>query len=167
MIQPRTIFGKEGFIRLAGIATILAALSILSARFIQDTPVVIYGVTLIGSLVGFIGIFLYQKDRAGVLSILSLAFLLLTFFFYGSGRDQLGDISFPIAFLVLGLATFQSGKYPRWATLAILLGVVINMIGSFLAFVPRVVDLVNAFIFAAGYIMVGFTLWDRPAKSSL
>jgi hypothetical protein len=154
-------------IRWTGIAVIVAAITVLSAEFIQDTPLSIYGVILIGSLIGFIGIHQYQKDTAGVLSIISVIALLLAFFFYGSGNDNLGDIAFPIAFLLLGIACYQSGKFPRWASSALILGVVISLIGDFLPSLPRTIDAIDALIFAAGFGTIGYTVWKGAAQSEL
>ena len=150
-------------IRWTGIAAIIAAITELSAEFIQETPLIIYGVILIGSLIGFIGIHQYQKDTAGVLSIISVIAILLAFFFYGTGANNLGDMTFPIAFLLLGIACYQSGKFPRWASGALVLGVVINFIGGFLPSLPRTFDAIDTLIFAAGFGMIGYTVWKEAA----
>ena len=154
----------SNFVRLSGIVTILVAITILSTEFIQDTPIIIYGLTLIGSLIGFIGIHQFQKDKAGVLSIISVIVLLLTFVFYGSGRDELGDITFPFAFLFLGFASYRSRKFPRWASIALILGVVISLIGSSLPSFPNMIDVIDAFIFAAGFFAIGYTVWTGPIQ---
>jgi hypothetical protein len=153
------------FIRWSGIAVIIAAIAILSSEFIQDTPLIIYAVTLIGSLIGFIGLYLYQKDSASTLSLVSVIALLLTFFFYASGNDNFGDIAFPIAFLLLGIACYQSGKFPRWAAGAMLLGVVISFIGDFLPSLPRTIDAIITLIFAAGFGTIGYTVWKGASPS--
>ncbi len=153
------------FIRWSGIAVIIAAIALLSSEFVQDTPLIIYGVTLIGSLIGFIGLYLYQKDSAGALSLISVIALLLTFFFYASGNDNFGDIAFPISFLLLGIACYQSGKFPRWASSALILGVVISFIGDFLPSLPRTIGAIVTLIFAAGFGTIGYTVWKGDAQS--
>ncbi len=155
---------KTKIIRWSGIAVIISAIALLSSEFIQDTPLIIYGVTLIGSLIGFLGIYLFQKDTTGVLSIVSVGALLLTFIFYATGNDNFGDIAFPIAFLLLGIACYQSGKFPRWASSAMILGVVISLIGNILPALPRTIDVINALIFVAGFGMLGYTVWKEAAQ---
>jgi hypothetical protein len=151
-------------IRWTGIAVIIAAIALLSAQFTQDTPLIIYGVTLIGSLIGFIGIHQYQKDTAGVLSLTSVLALLLTFFFYASGNDNIGDLAFPIAFLLLGIACYQSGKFPRWAAGALILGVVISLIRDFLPSPPGTMDVIDTLIFTAGFVTIGYTVWKDAVQ---
>lgn len=156
---------KSKFIRWSGIAVIIAAISMLVSAVLIDTPIIIYGVILIGTLIGFIGIHQYQKDSVGILSFISIIVILLTFVFYGSGNDNLGDISFPIAFLLLGITSFQSGKFPRWASGALILGVVLSLIGSFLPSFPRTIDAIDTLITAAGFGMIGYTVWKETGQS--
>lgn len=152
------------FIRWTGIAVIIAAISLLSAQFIPDTPLIIYGVSLIGSLIGFIGIHQYHKDSAGALSLISVIVLLLAFFFYGTGSDNIGDIVFPIAFLLLGIACYQSAKFPRWAADALILSVVISFIEDFLPALPRTIDVIDTLIFTAGFGVIGYTVWREATQ---
>ena len=109
-------------------------------------------------MIGFIGLYLYQKDSAGALSLISVIALLLAFFFYASGNDNLGDIAFPSAFLLLGIACYRSGKLPRWAVGALILGVVISLMGDFLPSLPRTIEAIDALIFAAGFGAIGYTI---------
>ena len=155
---------KTKIIRWSGIAVIISAIALLSSEFIQDTPLIIYGVTLIGSLIGFIGIYQFQKDTTGLLSLLSLGVLLLTFTFYGTGNNDFGDIAFPISFLLLGIACYRSGKFPRWASGAMILGVVVSLVGYILPPFPRTIDVINALVFVAGFGMLGYTVWKETAQ---
>ena len=154
---------NPNFIRWSGIAVILAAIGSLVSGFIQDTPPPIYGVILIGALIGFIGIHQYQKDRAGALSLISVIGLLLTFFFYGSGSDNLGDIAFPLSFLLLGIASYQAGKFPRWVSGALILGVIVSLIGSLLPSFPGTVDLFSGLIANGAFLLIGYSLWNEAA----
>lgn len=156
---------NPNFIRGSGIAIIIAAISMLVSEFTQDTPIFIYGAILLGMLIGFIGIYQYQKDSAGVLSLISIIVLLLTFFFYGTGSDNLGDIAFPIALLLLGVSSYQAGKFPRWASGALILGVVISLIRSFLPSFPRTAGIIDSLILAAGFFTIGYTLWNDAAQA--
>ncbi len=147
------------FIRWSGIVVVITAISILASDLIEDTPVILYGVTLIGALIGFVGIYQYQKDTAGVLSLISVIVLLFTFFFYGSGSNNLGDIAFPLAVLLLGIAAYQGGKFPRWTAGALILGVIVSLIISFLPTYPTAAGLIDSLIFTAGFGAMGYTLW--------
>lgn len=152
------------FIRSSGIAVIIAAISMLASALIENTPLIIYGVILFGTLIGFIGIHQYQKESVGMLSLMSIMVILLTFVFYGSGSDDLGDVSFPIAFLLLGITSYQAGKFPRWASAALILGVALDFIDSFLPSFPRTADIIDSLVLTAGFFTIGYIVWKNTAR---
>lgn len=154
---------KPDFIRWSGIAIIIAAVSNLASDFMQNTPIFIYGVILIGTLIGFIGIHQYQKDSARALSLISVVVLFLTGFFYASGSDNLGDITFPLSFLLLGIASYQADKFPRWVSSALILGVVINLIGPSLSSFPRTVEQIGGLSADIAFLVMGYLLWKETS----
>ncbi len=151
------------FIRWSGIVIVIAAISMLASDLIEDTPLILYGVTLIGSLIGFVGIHQYQKDVAGVLSLISVIALLLTFFSYGTGSDNLGDIFFPLAMLLLGIAAYRGGKFPRWVAGALIVGMIVSLIFALLPSYPSTAGIIDSLVVAAGFGAMGYNLWSKAA----
>ena len=154
---------KLTFVRVSGIVTILAALTSMVNFFLTDPPVYMYGIALIGVLIGYIGIYQFQKDKAMALSLISIAVLLVTFYLYGSGRDDLGDIVYPWSFLVLGIAAYQAAKFPRWASIAMILGIVLSLLETNVSAIPGVVDSIGGWVVRLALLVFGYYLWNDAA----
>ena len=145
---------------LAGGMTILLTIPNL---FLEDVWLHFLQVALL--LLGITSIYLFQYQEAGVVGLLGflLAFIGTMLFLVSesvAGIDSLalGGIISGIGIILLAIASWKSGKLPRWIPALWIMGSVIGIPGTFLVSPESYLLLISAGFFAIGFVAAGIIL---------
>ncbi len=159
----------------------------------QPTWVLSHSFHAVGALLalfGLIGVFVRQRDEAGALGLLAfiVAFigtallvatgLISAYILPGApsllvgAEPTLDAIPFVlqtvfmiVGYILLAAAIVRSGVLPRWAALAMVVGVVLFDLPPFV--VPLIVLTLGGVVFGASLAWVGYALWSRGAVEAV
>lgn len=153
------------FVRWSGVAAIVTGIgNVIISLGVGASAPWIYIVTNVATLIALIGIYLFQKDSAGVMGLIaflvaSAATLLLTFAF----NLSLSAMAYAIGLVLIAIATLRAGVFPKWVPWIWLAATIVGIPGVFLPDLEQTFFLLGSILFGAGFIGAGLTLW----KSSL
>ena len=156
-------------LRWSGILTILAGvLSItLSVPALGLEGVGIHLAQGILMLIGIVAVFYYQYPGVGNLGFVGfgLAFIGSLLLTSSTGNAAAfgfiaGGISSGVGFILLGYATWQLNKFPRWIAAVWILGSLLGIPAVMVVSYAGYLLLLSAIFFSAGFIGAGLILWQ-------
>ncbi len=120
----------------------------------------IYMVNNIFTMIALIGIYLFQKDSAGVFGLIAFlvafaAALMQTFAF-----SEMATMIFALGLILIAIAALRAGSFPKWVPWLWLAAVIIGVPGTFLPDLQQTLFVAGAILFGAGFIGAGISLWN-------
>jgi hypothetical protein len=149
------------FVRWSGVAAIVTGIfGIVAALGVGASAPWVYVVSNIATLIALIGIYLFQKDTAGVFGLVAflVAFagaLLLTFAY----NLELSTMIYALGLILIAIAALRAGAFPKWVPWLWLVATLVGIPGTFLIDLQQTLFLLGAIFFGAGFIGAGLSLW--------
>lgn len=149
------------FVRWSGVAAIVTGVfGIIAALGTGASAPWVYTVSNIATLIALIGIYLFQKNSAGVFG--SIAFLvafagalLLTFAY----NLETSTMIYALGLILIAIAALRAGSFPKWVPWMWLAATIVGIPGTFLPDLQQTLFLIGAILFGAGFIGAGLSLW--------
>lgn len=149
------------FIRWSGVAAMVTGiLGIILGLGTGESAPWLYVVSNVATLIALIGIYLFQKDSAGVFGLIAflVAFagaLLLTF----SYSLDISTMVYALGLVLLAIAALRAASFPKWVPWMWLAATIIGIPGTFLPDLQELLFLLGAILFGVGLIGAGLSLW--------
>jgi len=158
------------FVRWSGLAAMLAGLVTAAGPLLgedRDPALEIMGFLVRATLIAIalVGIYIFQKDEAGVLGLIgaALAFVgnlgMLIDFFIGGSLYSLGLI-------LLAVASLRARKFPRWVPILWMITIVVGFPGFFVESLERTAFVAGALVLALAFVGAGYTMWSQSEEGS-
>lgn len=159
-------------IRWSGIASILAGLLGITVSFFdENTPSVftwIYIISNLLTILALIGIYLYQKDEAGLFGLLGFGVAMLgNLMLFIDDLYMVAGAVYAIGLIVLGISALKAGKFPRWIPLLWIVAPLIGSPGFFSESLANLFFFLGAVVYGLGFISAGYILWIRSNKTEV
>lgn len=153
------------FLRWSGLAAVFAGLVTAAGPLlgeVRDPAIETVGLVIRTALiaVALVGIFLFQRERAGVLGLIGALIasagnlLILVNFFIGGALYSSGLI-------VLAIASFRARTFPRWVPVFWILTVALGFPGFFIESLAATAFAAGAVSLGLAFIGAGYTIWSR------
>jgi hypothetical protein len=149
------------FVKWSGVAAIITGIfGIIAALGTGASAPWIYWVSNIATLIALVGIYLFQKDSAGVFGLIAflVAFagaLLLTFDY----NLETSTMVYAFGLILIAIAALIAGAFPKWVPWMWLVATIVGIPGTFLPDLQNTLFLLGAILFGAGFIGAGLSLW--------
>jgi hypothetical protein len=149
------------FVKWSGVAAIITGIfGIIAALGTGASAPWIYWVSNIATLIALVGIYLFQKDSAGVFGLIAflVAFagaLLLTFDY----NLETSTMVYAFGLILIAIAALIAGAFPKWVPWMWLAATIVGIPGTFLPDLQNTLFLLGAILFGAGFIGAGLSLW--------
>lgn len=163
---------SANLVRWSGIAAILAGLLGIAVSFFdENTPSVFAWVYIISNLLtilALIGIYLYQKDEAGLLGLIGFGVAMLgNLMLFIEGLYMVAGAVYAIGLIVLGIGALKAGKFPRWVPILWIVAPLIGSPGFFSESLTNLFFFLGAVVYGLGFIGAGYILWTRSKKADV
>jgi hypothetical protein len=148
-------------VRWSGVAAIVTGIfGVIAALGTGASAPWIYTVSNVATLIALIGIYLFQKDSAGIFGLVAflVAFagaLLLTFAY----NLETSTIIYALGLILIAIAALRAGSFPKWVPWMWLAATIVGIPGAFLPDLQQTLFLLGAILFGAGFIGAGLSLW--------
>ncbi|MCH7777906.1 MAG: hypothetical protein IH878_15450 [Gemmatimonadetes bacterium] len=169
-------------IRWSGLVSMVGGLLVIASAAIEllggSPPDVMEFVTFLLLLLALIGLYVRQARKAGALGAIGflLAFIATALWaslfyadaFYGGPPQEVTAVffaaylSFPLGYLLFGIATMRAGMLPRWGALLLAVGAVLL---NFLVPVSVVLAAIGFAMFGAAFLWLGYALWSGTGET--
>lgn len=161
---------NTNFIHWSGIAAIIAGFSTLSVTLLENNrPAymgVIYFVSFISLLIALLGIYYYQREEAGLLTLLGTVTIIVANLLFGSEATiQLANILYGLGIILVAVATLRAAKLPSWVPILWLLAIVVGIPGIFFTDLQNSLFFFGALFFALGFSGAGVHLWKKVSET--
>jgi hypothetical protein len=149
------------FVRWSGVAAIVTGIfGIITALGVGGSMPWVYQVSNVATLIALIGIYLYQKDTAGVFGLIAflVAFvgaLLLTFAY----NLESSTMIYALGLILIAISALWTDSFPKWVPWLWLAATIVGIPGIFLSDLQQTLFLLGAILFGAGFIGAGLSLW--------
>ena len=158
----------SAFVRWSGLAAILAGLATAAGPLLgedRDPAIETAGLFVRTALiaVALVGIYLFQRDSAGVLGLIGALvasvgnLLIIVDFFIGGSLYSLGLI-------LLAIASFRARSFPRWVPLLWILTIVVGFPGFFIESLEAAAFNAGAVVLGLAFIGAGYTMWSHSSS---
>lgn len=149
------------FVRWSGVAAVITGVfGIIAALGAGASASWVYIVSNIATLIALIGIYLFQKNSAGVFGLIAflVAFagaLLLTFAY----NLETSTMIYALGLILIAIAALRAGSFPKWVPWMWLAATIVGIPGTFLPDLQQTLFLIGAILFGAGFVGAGLSLW--------
>jgi hypothetical protein len=153
----------SNFIRLSGVAAILAGIFTLAGTILELNPVPsllwVYLVLTISSITTLVGIYVYQKETAGTLGSVGFVVALTGNLLLILPNPAIGGSVYALGLLLVGVASLKAGSFPRWVPWLWIAALFIGVPGFLLPNLESLLFLSGSAVFALSFIGAGYTMW--------
>lgn len=148
-------------VRWSGVAAFVTGVfSIIAALGAGASAPWVYTVSNIATLIALIGIYLFQKNSAGMFGLIAFlvafAGALLISFAYNL---EISTTVYALGLILIAIAALRAGSFPRWVSLIWLAATIVGIPGTLLPDLQQTLFLIGAVLFGAGFIGAGLSLW--------
>lgn len=149
------------FIRWSGVAAIVTGIfGIVAALGTGASAPWIYMVSNVATLIALVGIYLFQKDTAGIFGLIAFlvtfaAALLMTFNF----NLELSTMIYALGLIMIAIAALRADSFPKWVPWLWLAATIVGIPGTFLPNLQQTLFLLGSVLFGAGFLGAGISLW--------
>lgn len=153
---------------VAGAATLV--MSVLEALVVEAPNATVWGFVLVGTATQFalIGIYAAQLRESGWVGLVGFVLALSgNAFFIGpegpvGGVDSglIGGPIYALGLLLLAVATWRTGKFPRWVAALWIAAIVFGLPAIAVPALEPVLFAVGGVLFGLGFIGAGIRLWS-------
>jgi hypothetical protein len=149
------------FIRWSGVAAIVTGVfGVILALGVGSSAPWMYMVSNVATLIALIGIYLFQKDSAGIFGLIAflvafVAALLMTFTY----NLELSTMLYALGLILIAIVALRANSFPKWVPWLWLAATIVGIPGTFLPDLQQTLFFLGAIIFGAGFIGAGLSLW--------
>jgi len=147
-------------IRWCGVAAIVTGiLGVVTSLGSNFSVSWLFILSNIATLLALIGIYLFQRDSAGVFGLIAflVAFagaLLLTFAY-----SDFSPMIYALGLVLLAIAALRAASFPKWVPWMWLAATIVGIPGIFLPDLQNTLFLLGAILLGVGFIGAGLSLW--------
>lgn len=148
-------------VRWSGVAAVVTGIfGIAAALGASASAPWVYAVSNVATLIALIGIYLFQREAAGVFGLIAflVAFagaLMMTFDY----ALETSTMVYALGLILIAIAALRAGSFPKWIPWMWLAATIVGIPGTFLPDLQQTLFLLGAILFGAGFIGAGFSLW--------
>ena len=157
------------FVRWSGLAAVAAGLVTAAGIFVflseDPNPAfeslgALVRTVLIG--IALIGIYLFQKDEAGVLGLIgTLAAFVGNFLFLSDVSFFISGSLYSLGLILLAVSLLRARKFPRWVPILWILTIVLGFPGFFIESLEAAAFVIGAVVLGLAFIGAGYTMWSQ------
>jgi hypothetical protein len=149
------------FIRWSGVASFVTGIfGIIGALGTGESAPWIYTVSNIATIITLIGVYIFQRDFAGVFGLIAflvaLAGALLLTFAY---TFETSTMVYAFGLVLIAISALRAASFPKWVPWMWLAVTIVGIPGTFLPNLQDTLFLLGAILFGAGFIGAGLSLW--------
>ena len=163
------------FVRWSGLDAMVAGLVTAAGifPFLSEDPDPVF--ELLGALVrtvligiALIGIYLFQKDEAGILGLIgTLAALVGNLLFLSDVSFFLSGSLYSLGLILLAIGSLRALKFPRWVPILWVLTIVLGFPGFFIESLEVAAFVAGAVVLGLAFIGAGYTMWSQTSAQPI
>ena len=150
------------FVRWSGVFAMIAGV-LWIANAVLDGVTWMYYLSQLAALITFIGIYLFQRESAGILGLIGFLMVVIGFPAQAFGLlPGIADIFSALGIVVLAIAALRARSFAWWIPVLWVASPVLGILGFALPDYQYILFPLASVLFGLGLIGAGVTLWRSP-----
>lgn len=149
------------FVRVSGVAGVLGGLIIAAGVFLNEPFTGLYPLGGLLTIVALIDMLLIlRREGAGRWGLPGILVALTGNLFFAIEQfDALAGVLYSVGFVLLALAAWKTGVFPRWLPALWMLAPLIGVSGQVLTGAATFLTTVATVVFGLAFVGAGYVLW--------